>query len=558
MCSYNKINGEYASENHWLLTDVLRNEWGFGGYVVSDWGAVNERVKGLIAGLDLEMPSSGGTTDEQIVKAVRDGSLDESVLDTAVERILDKVFRYIGNKKETVFDMEIHHEAAVTAAKECAVLLKNEGNALPLKKGSSVAFIGEFAEKPRFQGGGSSHINSYKVDNALASADGKAIIAYEAGFPSDKDEDNAELIARAVEIARGKDAAVIFAGLPDPFESEGYDRAHMRLPEVQNKLIEAVADIQPNVIVALYNGSPVEMPWIGRVKAVLEMYLAGQGAGRATVDLLFGEANPSGKLAETFPLRLADNPSYLNFPGDGKTVEYREGIFVGYRYYDKKQMDVLFPFGHGLSYTTFEYSNLYLDKTDMKDTDTLTVRVDVTNTGSREGKEIVQLYVSDLTKAAVRPVKELKGFVKLDLMPGETKTAEFSLSKRSFAWYNTEISDWYCASGEYALLIGASSRDIRLETKINVESTRIIDLKVTRNTLIEELLGNPKTAGIMKGYIAAQQAASRGEGESDVSSAAINDQMALRMMMESPLRTLRSFGGVSEEQINMLIDKLNG
>ena len=557
MCSYNKINGEYSSENHWLLTEVLRDEWGFDGYVMSDWGAVNDRVKGLISGLDLEMPSSNGVNDKLIEKAVREGILEESVLDTAVERILKKVFEYIDNKSETAFDRDKHHEAAVKTASECAVLLKNDTDILPLKQGANIAFIGAFAERPRFQGGGSSHINSSKVDNALAAAADKAVISYAAGFPEDKDVYIPELIAQAVETAKGKDAAVIFAGLPDIFESEGYDREHMRLPKVQDKLIEAVAEVQPNTIVVLHNGSPVEMPWINKVKAVLEMYLCGQGVGRATVDLLFGYANPCGKLAETFPKKLEDNPSFLNFPGDGKKVEYREGVFVGYRYYDKKQMDVLFPFGHGLSYTTFEYSNLKLSKTELNDTETLYVSVDVTNTGSREGKEIVQLYVSDLTNTTVRPIKELKEFTKLSLLPGETKTAEFSLSKRAFAWYNEAISDWYCASGEYEILTGASSRDIRLSAKVNIKSTQTPKLVVTQNTLVEELLANAKTAEIIKGHLAAHPFFSQSESQSDVAEAAINSQMALRIIMESPLRSFMLSVGMSDDQINELISKLN-
>ena len=556
MCSYNKINGEYASENHWLLTEILRDEWGFDGYVVSDWGAVSNRVKGLAAGMDLEMPASGGATDELIVKAVQGGALDESVLNTAVERILTIVFRYLDNRMDTVFDKDAHHEAAVRAAKECAVLLKNDDNLLPLKQGSNLAFIGEFAEKPRFQGGGSSHINSFKVDNALDAAAGKAAICYTAGFPSDRDEDIG-LIQQAIQAAKGKDAAVIFAGLPDIFESEGYDREHMRLPLVQDKLIQAIAEVQPNTVVILHNGSPIEMPWIGKVKAVLEMHLGGQGVGRAAVDLLFGDANPSGKLAETFPYKLADNPSFLNFPGAGDKVEYREGVFVGYRYYEKKQMDVLFPFGYGLSYTTFEYSNLKLSKTEIKDSEILTVSVDVTNTGNREGKEVVQLYVGDHTNSAVRPLKELKGFVKLTLAPGETKTADFILNKRSFAWYNESISDWYCASGEYELFVGASSRDIRLSAKLSLESSYIPKLKVTQDTLVEELLANPKTAEAVKKYLEKARFFSMNENESDVAAAAINPQMALRLMAESPLRTLRMIGGISDAQLNILIDQLN-
>ena len=343
MCSYNKINGD-------LLTEILRDEWGFEGYVMTDWGAVADRVTGIVAGLDLEMPGSHGVNDAKIIAAVKDGSLDEALLDKAVERILKVLFSYADNRHpEAVFDRDADHEKAVKIETECAVLLENNG-ILPLKEGRKVVYIGEYAEKPRYQGGGSSHINSSKVTSALESAKEKGRpVSYVKGFPFDKDEENAGELAAAVQAAKDAEVAVIFAGLPDLIESEGYDRKDMKLPACQNKLIEEVIKVQPNTVVVLHNGSPVEVPWADKTAAILEMYLGGQGVGEATDKLLYGEVNPSGRLAETFPLRLEDNPSYLNFPGDGVNVDYAEGIYVGYRYYDARKMPVRWAFGHGLS-----------------------------------------------------------------------------------------------------------------------------------------------------------------------------------------------------------------
>ena len=428
MCSYNRVNGAFASENHWLLTEVLRDEWGFEGYVMSDWGAVSDRVKGVEAGLDLEMPSSGGYNDRKIVEAVRAGKLDEKYVDLAVERILNIVFRYTENAKpETPWDMEADHLLAADIAADCMVLLKNEDSVLPLSRDDEVAFIGEFAAKPRFQGGGSSHINCFKTTSALEAAEGLKV-TYARGYSIEADEATDEMIAEAVAAAKKAKTAVVFAGLPDVYESEGYDRSHMRMPECQNALIEAVAAANPNTVVVLHNGSPVEMPWIGCVKGVVEAYLGGQAVGLATVRVLYGDVNPSGRLPETFPKKLSDNPSYLFYGGEGNVTEYREGVFVGYRYYDKKEAEVLFPFGHGLSYTSFAFSDLKLDKTEMDDTDTLNVSVRVKNTGSRAGKTVVQLYVCDKQSTPIRPIRELKGFEKTALEPGEEKEVRFTLN----------------------------------------------------------------------------------------------------------------------------------
>ena len=557
MCSYNRINGLHASENPWLLTKVLRDEWGFNGFVVSDWFAVNDRVSGIKAGLDLEMPYSGGHNDEALLEAVKNGTLPESVLDTAVTRILTKLFEYVDNHKPAQFDRDKDHKKTAEIEKESAVLLKNDCEALPLKKDQKIAFIGGFAEKPRYQGGGSSHINSHKVTSALEVAKAQGIaVQYAYGFSVTEDKEEAAAIEYAVKVAKEAEAAVIFAGLPDIIESEGYDRVNMRLPACQNAVISAVAAVQPNTVVVLHNGSPIEMPWIKQVKAVLELYLGGQAVGEAAFSLLFGQTNPSGKLAETFPLRLEDTPSYGNFPGNGRTVQYTEGIFVGYRYYDYRKMPVLFPFGHGLSYTTFSYSNLKLDKTELKDTETLNVTVDITNTGKVAGKEIVQLYVEDKTGSAIRPIRELKGFEKLSLEPGETGTVSFTLDKRSFAWYHTGLGDWYASCGVYNIVIGASSRDLRLSAPVTLSATVNPPFRVDLNTTMDALLKDSRTREKAAKDIGERyfKISSDSQGISALGSSAI---WLERGYLESPLRNLYMVRHVPYEDVVRLIDEFN-
>ena len=553
MCSYNQINGTFASENKWLLTDVLRGEWGFKGYVMSDWGAVNDRVKGLEAGLELEMPASGGDNDSMIVKAVKDGALEEKILDQAVERILRIIFEYADHRKPQEFTMEKDHEEAQHIAEESMVLLKNENHILPLKTSEKAAFIGGFARNPRFQGGGSSHINCFKITNVLDSVPCDAQVVYAEGFPADRDFYDKALADEAVKAAAEADKAVIFAGLPESFESEGYDRSHMRLPECQNRLITEILKVQPNTVIVLHNGSPVEMPWLGEIKGLLETYLGGQAGGAAAANILYGKINPSGKLAETMPLKLSDNPSYLNF-GGGEKVEYREGIFVGYRYYDTKEMDVAFPFGYGLSYTTFAYSNLKLSMENPTEKDTVMVSADITNTGKSAGKEVVQLYIRDLTGSAIRPEKELKGFEKVFLEPGETKTVTMELNKRSFAWYNTKLHDWFAASGDYEILVGASSRDIRLTETLHLNSSQRLPMHVHMNTTLGDLLRNPETAEAAKKLI---QKYLSGEAGSEAASEAVSEEMTMAMTDSMPLRALMGFAGVSRKELDSVIEKLN-
>ncbi len=564
MCSYNRINGVYASENHWLLTDVLRNEWGFEGYVMSDWGATADRVEGIRAGLDLEMPSSGGINDRKIVEAVKAGKLDEKLVDQCCERILNIVYRYVENAKpDTPWDKEAQHLQAAEVAAECMVLLKNEDDILPLNKEDEIAFIGEFAEKPRFQGGGSSHINCFKTTGAVEAAKDLKVI-YARGYDVAADDAPEELIAEAAAAAKKAKVAVVFAGLPDAYESEGYDRTHMRMPESQNRLIEAVAEANPNTVVVLHNGSPVEMPWISKVKGVLEAYLGGQAVGLATVKVLYGDVNPSGHLPESFPVKLEDNPSYLFFGGEPRGTEYREGVFVGYRYYDKKKMDVLFPFGYGLSYTTFEYSGLKLGADRIRDTDTLDVKVTVKNTGRRAGKAVVQLYTgaAEGYVNAIRPVRELKGFRKVFLEPGESREVTFTLCKRAFATWRTEIHDWWVESGDYTIEAGDSVANLPLKATVKVESTVQLPRHYDMNSIFMDAMADPKASAILGPFMEKAMAAfgpSPEEAVSEAAGEAISAEMSMAMIQYMPLRTALSFGegNVSEEVVLDLLRQMN-
>lgn len=547
MCSYNKVNGVFASENKKLLTDILKDEWGFEGYVMSDWGAVSDRVAGIIAGLELEMPGSSGVNDAEIVRAVQNGTMKEEVLDKAVERILNITYKFVENRQKEVFDRDADHKKAVEIAKRCIVLLKNDG-ILPLKEQEEkIGFIGGFAKKPRYQGGGSSHINSHEVTVTLDAALKYGKVSYAQGFSADEDKMDDRLIGEAVELAKNSQKVVVFAGLPDVFESEGYDRSHMRLPECQNKLIEEVLKVQKNVVVVLHNGSPVEMPWVNEVKGIVEAYLGGEGIGEAIVDILYGKANPCGKLAETFPVRLEDNPSYLNFPGVGKKVEYKEGVFVGYRYYDSKNMEVLFPFGFGLSYTTFEISNIKTDKKEMKESDLLTVTVDVKNTGNIAGREVVQFYIRDHTGLALRPEKELKEFMSVYLEPGETKTVSVQFSSRSFAWYNEGIKDWFVGTGDYTIMAGNSSRNIAASETIHVTGKKEINLTVDKDTMLGEIMNHSKIADYVKKEVI-PLAGIFSDSE---------DAMMLAMVKYLPLRAMRSFNKITNEEIETIVGHLN-
>jgi len=546
MSAYNKINGKYVGDHRGYLTDVLRGEWGFDGVVVSDWGAVNNRVTNLEAGLDLEMPYSGGERDAQIAEAVRSGRLDEAVLDRAVARILKLIFRCTKAPEKPPLDLEASHALARRAAAESAVLLKNEGGVLPLKEGAKAAFIGKYAKEPRFQGGGSSHINPYKVSSALACAPEGVVFA--PGYDDKKDETDEKLIHEAEEAARNAEVAVVFAGLPEWKESEGFDRKDMRLPECQNELIRRVARANPRVVVVLHNGSPVEMPWIDDVAAVLEMNLGGEAVGEACVDLLYGRVSPCGKLAESFPKRLEDTPSYLNFPGERDKVRYAEGVFVGYRYYATKKMDVLFPFGHGLSYTTFEYSNLRLGAEKITDKDELTVSVDVTNTGKMSGKEIVQIYVAPPEDGeAIRPARELRAFAKVALNPGETKTVTFTLGKRAFAYYHEEMRDWFVESGTYTVIAARSSIDTALSAPVYVESTAREKIHYTADTPYCDVRRDPRAVEIVSHYMR----------EMDRLEAVFSPEAFEMLISYMPLRGVLNMNGYKAKDLEELLSKLN-
>lgn len=495
MCSYNKVNGKYGSEQDYLLTDILKKEWGFEGFVVSDWGAVHNRVTSLKAGLDLEMPGPQAKRVKSVVEAVRAGELDEAVLNESVRRILTVIFKAKKTAKKGTFNVEAHHELAHKIANEGVILLKNDG-LLPLKGHEQIAVIGRSAEKAHFQGGGSSHINPTKVSvpfKEIKNLAKESEISYTEGYPEDLSV-NQEMINRSVSLAKDADVALLYIALPSSIESEGYDRVNMNLTEQQIALIEAVSKVQPKTVVVLNNGAPVVMePWINGVAAVIEGWMMGQAGGVAIADVLFGKVNPCGKLAETFPKKLVDTPAYLNWPGGAGKVHYGEGLFIGYRYYDAKQVPVQFPFGYGLSYTTFAYSNAKVSKKTFKDVDGLTVSVDVTNTGKVTGKEIVQVYVHDQKSTLVRPEKELKGFKKVELKPGETKTVSIALDFRSFAYYHPEYKQWITEDGDFDILVAASSTDIRQTLTVTLESTLdlpcILDVESTIREWMEDRRG---------------------------------------------------------------------
>ncbi len=479
MCSYNRLNGEFASEHKDLLTNILKEEWGYEGLVVTDWGATNDRVAGLKAGLELEMPNSGGFNDALIVSAVKSGALGMEVLDESVRRLLKLIVKSTESAKiGTAHDKGAQHLLARRAAAESTVLLKNEGCFLPFSGGEkSIALIGQFAKKPRYQGAGSSLVTPTQLDTAFDAykVRTKRSIPYAQGYDIHIDTANQSLIDEAVTLARTVDYVVLMVGLTDSYESEGFDRTHLDLPESHNRLIDAVLKANPNTVVVLNNGSPILIPWIDSAKAVIECYLSGQAGGSALWDIIFGDINPSGKLAETFPLALDDIASSKYFPMGPKGVEYRESVYVGYRYFDKANQRVQFPFGYGLSYTKFKYGNISVSKAEIIDTETLEVSVEVTNIGERAGKEIVQFYVRDVETTLFRPDKELKGFEKLELRPGETKTATFICDKRTFAYYNVHLNDWVVETGTFELLMGGSSTELASKKSIKIISTSNFD-----------------------------------------------------------------------------------
>jgi beta-glucosidase len=545
MCSYNRLNGTHVSQHPWLLTTVLRDEWGFEGVVVSDWGAVHDRVAAVRAGLDLEMPPQLGWSDKALVDAVRAGELDEAVLDVAVTRVLRLVDRTLANARpDTPVDRDAHHALARAAAREGAVLLKNDG-LLPLapQPGQTVAVLGEFARTPRFQGAGSSQVNPTRVDVPLdelrAAVPDGVEVAFAPGFTLDGTGDPGALADEAVELAGRADVVVVFLGLPAAEESEGFDRTHMHLPLPQVELLRAVRRVSRRVAVVLSNGSAVlTSGWQDDADAILECWLSGQATGGAIADLLLGAANPSGRLAETIPVRHEDSPSYLNFPGDSGHVRYGEGVFVGYRGHDKLEQPVSFPFGHGLSYTSFAYDDLAVAVRGSHADGDLRVSVScrVTNTGDRAGQEVAQLYVHDREASVTRPVRELKGFVKLDLAPGESGTATFELTARDLSFWSETVHGWVLEEGEFRISVGPSSRDLPLGEVVHVEAPRAAAALGPMSSL-EEWLADPAGAAALHEVLG-----TRDDGRL---AGMLGDEELQRVVGNFPMRSLAGFPNIT-------------
>ncbi len=496
MNCYNKVNGAHGSENNWLQNELLRDEWGFDGLVVSDWGAVNDRVKGVKAGNDLEMPSSHGYNTKKIIAAVQSGALSMQDVDTAVLNVLKLIAKSLpALEQQHSYDATQHHALARKIARESMVLLKNEDDILPLAMQGELLVVGEMAEKPRYQGAGSSLINPTQVDSFCDILRENGVpFRYAQGYEkgAKAKQDPKALFTKAVDAAKQADTVLLFIGLTEQYESEGFDRKDMNLPALHNELVQALCNVNSRVIVVLSAGAPVSLPWFSRVQAVLHGYLAGQAGAGAMFDILSGAQNPCGKLAESYPFSANDTPCANHFPGNPLSVEYRESIFVGYRYYDKMQTALQFPFGFGLSYTQFSYSDLRLSAKKLREGEELTVSLLVTNTGTVAGKEIVQLYVGFDDAAVCRAPKELKAFCKVELQPGESKTVELRLGSRAFAYYNTLLADWHVQSGSYTIMVGASAADIRLCEEVQL-TCALPDAPVPdyRETAPDYLSGDP-------------------------------------------------------------------
>ena len=547
MCSYNKINGVYSSEDPWLLTQVLRDEWGYDGLVVSDWGAVNDRVAALVAGLDLEMPANDGSTDAAIVTAVEDGTIDESVLDTAAGRVADLVAKSQARPAASgPLDVDAHHALAREAAARSIVLLKNDG-VLPLAPSASVALIGEFARTPRFQGGGSSHINPTRVDTALESfseAYGDRV-AFAPGFTFDG-SDAASLRDEAVALAGGRDVVVAFLGLPDSAESEGFDRTDIDLPAVQLELLDALLAVNENVVVVLSNGAVVALPFADRVPAIVEAWLLGQAGGSATVDVLTGAAEPSGRLAESIPLRLQDTPAYGSFPGSFGHVRYGEGLLIGYRWYDTRDMAVAYPFGHGLSYTTFAYGE---PSVAVREDGDVLVTVSVTNTGDRDGREVVQAYVVPEVSAVERPAREIKAFASVEIAAGETREVELVVRRSDLAYWDVRVDRFIVEGGAYRVEVGASSRDIRGVASVSVDGDEV-RMPLTRSSSVGELMAHPVVGPMLAGLA--------GGAGGDAEQSEQDETMAM-LMSSFPVGRLAGFPGMglTRERVDELIAVAN-
>ena len=543
MCSYNKVNGTHASENHFLLTEVLRDEWGFDGFVMSDWGAVQDRVRALKAGLDLEMPAQA-SHEAGVVAALASGEIDQATIDTAyarIERILRLAQASLDGAPDT-FDVDAHHALARRAAEQSIVLLSNDG-ILPLAPETKVGVVGEFARTPRYQGAGSSHVNPTKLDNALDAI--AAIVGHEVPFapgfstnPKFPVADGA--LDAAVAVAKDADVVLAFLGLGEAHESEGFDRTTCDLPAEQLAVLEGILAVNANVVVVLSNGSSVIVTsFKDRVRAIVEGWLLGQAGGPATADVLYGNVNPSGKITETIPYRLEDVPSFVNFPGDTTGVRYGEGLFVGYRGYDATRTEVAYPFGHGLSYTTFGYSDLAVNAT----SDGISVSVTVTNTGPTAGREVVQTYVSIAESTVVRVPRELKGFVDVTLEPGASATVEISIPTEELAFWSVVDEAWVVESGRYTVAVGSSSRDLRLSASVDVSGNEPVRIVTVESTIREAMAvpGFPELMAQMTAGLPFDQA----------------DEEMTKMMLDTPLAALIGFAGIPLEQVEGMLAGLN-
>ncbi|MEU4430830.1 glycoside hydrolase family 3 C-terminal domain-containing protein [Nocardia rhamnosiphila] len=554
MCSYNKINSVYAAQNHWLLTEVLREEWDFTGVVVSDWGAVDDRVAAVAAGLDLAMPGADEAGDRRVAAAVADGSLAPEVLEASARRIAALAIRAAGSADTAAgWDADEHHALARTVASRCAVLLKNDHDVLPLSPGGHIAVLGEFATEPRYQGGGSSHVNATRVDIALdeiRAHAGSAAVTYARGFDTGSESAPADLRAEAVEAAARADVAVLFLGLAATQESEGFDRDHIELPADQLELLHAVRAVQDRVVVVLSHGGVLRLaPAVGAADAILDAALLGQAAGGAVADLLFGIAAPTGRLTETIPLRLADVPAYDNFPGEQGHVRYGEGIFVGYRWYDRRELEVSFPFGHGLTYTTFAYAEPHA----VSDADGVTVTVRVTNTGARAGREVVQVYTSPVTSSMSRPPRELGGFATVELDPGAADEVTVRIPRREFARWHEPAGRWIVEGGDYILFIGRSSRDLPVRVTVRVDGDEV-RVPLTRESAFAEVMANP----VARQELGAKLAPLIGEPGSSAGTD-LGVDMA-RMIGSIPIgRIALNLGGLmTAEELDDLLARANG
>jgi beta-glucosidase len=592
MCAYNRLNGEHAAANGWLLTRVLREEWGFRGIVVTDWGAMTDRVAALAAGCELEMPGTADPSDRSVVEAVRTGELAEAMLDATATRLVQLALATSAARDaEATFDVDAHHELARRVAAAAVVLCRNVDDALPLREGERVALVGAFAEQPRYQGTGSSKMHPTRLEDLrteLGLLLAPDALSYAPGYDRPDIVDDA-LVADAVALTGDADVVIVCIGLPQGYENEGDDRRHLRLPRSHDALVAALAAAHDRVVVVLSNGAPVELPWADDVEAIVEGYLGGQAGAGGLADVLTGGDDPAGRLGETFPVHLDDLPTARSFPGGPRTAEHREGLYVGYRYHDSACTQVRFPFGHGLSYTSFAYGDVALSTQAISPAalaagGTVTVEVEVTNTGDRDGKEVVQVYVRDLESAVHRPDRELRGFAKVHLASGAAQTVAIDLGERAFAFWDVERSGWTVEPGEFEVLVGSSSRDTRGTAVLRVEGEplprreepavyrtppRHLDVDAVSYAV---LLGRPLPPGepfsrpftVETPFAAVTDtpagrlllAAVRRQARTMLGAEASGGALAAAVD-QSPLRTLRMYG-LSSAQLMALLDVLNG